>query len=81
MDLFTTRVDETMTWRALFGCLYMEGLVRSGLISAVLDVSTTEIADEVVGRGLHSFPFPLNLTLLCPCPLNLSSLRPPYKPN
>jgi hypothetical protein len=24
------------------------------------------------GRGLHSFPFPLNLSLLCPFPLNLS---------
>jgi len=23
-------------------------------------------------RGLHSFPFPLNLSLLCPFPLNLS---------
>jgi hypothetical protein len=22
------------------------------------------------GRGLHSFPFPLNLSLLCPFPLN-----------
>jgi hypothetical protein len=22
------------------------------------------------GRGLHSFPFPLNLSLLCPSPLN-----------
>ena len=25
-----------------------------------------------LGRGLHSFPFPLNLSLLCPSPLNLS---------
>ena len=33
------------------------------------------------GRGLHSFPFPLNLSLLCRCPLNLSSFRPPYHPN
>jgi len=24
------------------------------------------------GRGLHSFPFPLNLGLPCPFPLNLS---------
>jgi len=29
-----------------------------------------------VGRGLHSFPFPLNLSLPCPFPLNLSLLRP-----
>ena len=32
------------------------------------------------GRSLHSFPFPLNLRVLCPFPLNLSSLRPPYDP-
>jgi len=25
-------------------------------------------------RGLHSFPFPLNLSLLCPFPLNLLKL-------
>jgi len=33
------------------------------------------------GRGLHSFQFPLNLSLLCPIPLNLSLLCPPYRPN
>ena len=32
------------------------------------------------GRGLHSFPFPLNLSLLCPFPLNLSVLCPPHNP-
>jgi len=32
------------------------------------------------GRSLHSFPFPLNLSLLCPFPLNLSSLCPPCVP-
>ena len=32
------------------------------------------------GRGLHSFPFPLDLSLLCPFPLNLSPLRPPCNP-
>jgi hypothetical protein len=32
------------------------------------------------GRGLHSFPFPLNLSLLRPFPLNLSLLCPPYNP-
>ena len=26
----------------------------------------------VAGRGLHSFPFSLNLSLPCPFPLNLS---------
>jgi len=36
---------------------------------------------EVLGRGLHSFPFPLNLSLLCPFPLNLSLLCPAYDSN
>jgi hypothetical protein len=27
-----------------------------------------------IGRGLHSFPFPLNLSLLCPFPLDLSTI-------
>jgi len=35
----------------------------------------------VTGRGLHSFPLPLNLSPLCPFPLNLSLLRPPSNPN
>ena len=35
----------------------------------------------VRGRGSHSFPFPLNLSLLCPFPLNLNLLCPPYSPN
>ena len=26
------------------------------------------------GRGLHSFPFPHKLSLLCPFPLNLSPI-------
>jgi len=30
------------------------------------------------GRGLHPFPFPLNLSLLCPFPLKLSLI--PYNP-
>jgi hypothetical protein len=34
-----------------------------------------------MGKGLHSFPFPLNLSLLHPFPLNLSSLCPPKTPN
>jgi len=33
------------------------------------------------GTGLHSFPFPLNLSLRCPCPLNLSIHCPPYTPD
>jgi len=35
----------------------------------------------VAGRGLHSFPFPLNVSLLCPFPLDLSLLCPPHNPN
>ena len=33
------------------------------------------------GRGLHSSPFPLNLSLPCPFPLKLSLPCPPYNPN
>jgi len=33
------------------------------------------------GRALHSFPFPLNLSLPCPFPLNLSLLCPQHNPN
>ncbi len=32
----------------------MEKLVDSGLLSGVLDITTTEIADDVVGRCTHS---------------------------
>jgi hypothetical protein len=32
------------------------------------------------GRGLHSFPFPLILSLLCPFSLKLSPHCPPYHP-
>jgi hypothetical protein len=32
------------------------------------------------GRGLHSFPFPLNLSWRCPFPLNLSVHCPPHNP-
>jgi uncharacterized protein (UPF0261 family) len=34
----------------------MEGLVRSGLICACLDVTTTEVADEVVGGVMAGGP-------------------------
>jgi hypothetical protein len=34
-----------------------------------------------LGRGLHSFPFPLNLSLLCPFPLNLSLICPSHNSN
>jgi len=32
------------------------------------------------GRGLHSFPLPLNLSFPCPFPLNLSLHCPPCNP-
>jgi hypothetical protein len=35
---------------------------------------------SIWGRGLHSFPFPLKLSLLFPFPLNSSLLCPPYDP-
>jgi DnaJ-class molecular chaperone len=38
-------------------------------------------ADEAPGRGLHSHPFPLHFSLLCPFWLNFSLLCPPYDPN
>ena len=36
------------------------------------------VGSMLVGRALHSFPFPLNLSSPCPFPLNLSLFRPPY---
>jgi hypothetical protein len=43
--------------------------------------AASELKRWAVGRGLHSVPFPLNLSLLCPSPPNLSLLCPPYNPN
>ena len=34
-------------------------------------------SEEAHGKGLHSFPFPLNLSLRCPYPLTLSLPCPP----
>jgi hypothetical protein len=53
---------------------------RKGL-NAVLRLLIDPKSNRVAGRGLHSFPFPLNLSLPCPFPLNCSSLCPPYDPN
>ena len=36
------------------------------------DLVTDVRLEDVVGRGSHSFPFPLNLSLLYLFPLNLS---------
>ena len=41
---------------------------------------TPAFCKRLLGRGFHSFPFPLNLSLLCPFPLNLILLCPPYNP-
>ena len=38
------------------------------------------LGEKLAGRGLHSFPFPLNLSVLCPFPLNFSLHCPPYNP-
>jgi len=48
-----------------------------GFSPARLQLLLAVLAKFVLGRGLHSFPFPLNLSLPCPFPLNVSSLCPP----
>jgi hypothetical protein len=34
----------------------------------------------IVGRDLHSFLFPLNLSLFCPFPLNVNAFCPSFSP-
>ena len=46
-----------------------------------MDDSGTWSESDDSGRGLHSFPFPLNLSLLCQFPLNLRLPCPPCNPN
>ena len=44
---------------------------------AVIGVgATTVLTLAAAGRGSHSFLFPLNLSLLCPFPLNLIQINP-----
>ena len=50
--------------------------VTDNLASVDPDISSR----GTVGRGLHSFPLPLNFSLPRPFSLNLSSLCPPYNP-
>lgn len=50
----------------------MEQLVASGLISAVLDITTTEVADEVVGGMFPSGPQRFDKLLAARIPLVLS---------
>jgi uncharacterized protein (UPF0261 family) len=80
-----TRVRETLE-RSGFDCLVfhatgvggraMEHLVESGLITGVLDITTTEVADEVVGGvfpcGPHRFEKLLNAEI--PLVLSLGAL-------
>ena len=49
----------------------MEGLVRSGLIQGVLDVTTTEVADEIVGGILSAGPDRLDTLVESRIPLVL----------
>ena len=52
----------------------------STVVNRALGVSNSDsVAPDC--RGLHSFPFPLNLSLLCPSPLNLSLICPQYDPD
>lgn len=50
----------------------MEGLVRSGLIKGVLDITTTEVADEVVGGVLAAGPKRFDALIEASIPLVLS---------
>jgi hypothetical protein len=61
----------------------LANLARHGHHAAVLDAGGVEALVAVLraGRGLHSFPFPLNLSLPCPFPLNLSLICPSHNPN
>ncbi len=76
-----TAVRETLESRG-YDCLVfhatgtggraMEGLVRSGLIKGVLDITTTEIADEIVGGVFTAGPDRLDALIESRIPLVLS---------
>jgi hypothetical protein len=55
--------------------------VPRGTVARKKKSKAAVVRAEGGGRGLNSFPFPLNLSLLCPFPLNLSLLCPTYNPN
>jgi hypothetical protein len=64
----------------LMGSSYVQGAARSrGSNGGGASGNDGHLQDG--GRGLHTFPFPLNLSLPCPFQLNVSSLCPPYDPN
>jgi len=46
----------------------MEGLIRDGLIAGVLDITTTELADELVGGVLSAGPTRLTAAAQCGVP-------------
>jgi len=58
----------------------------AALVTAVVLAAVSLASDEsfyyehLQDRGLHSFPFTLNLSLLCAFPLNLSLLCPQHNP-
>lgn len=62
----------------------MEGLIRDGLVSAVLDVTTTELADELVGGVLSAGPDRLEIAgrlgipqVVAPGALDMANFGPP----
>ncbi|MEL6110145.1 MAG: Tm-1-like ATP-binding domain-containing protein [Planctomycetota bacterium] len=50
----------------------MEGLVRSGMITGVLDITTTEVADELLGGIFPGGPHRFEASIECRVPLVLS---------
>jgi hypothetical protein len=64
------------------GCTMQSHSVEAALGPHPLNkVPASQTLFSADGRGLHSFPFPLNLSLLCPVLLTLSLLCPPDKPS
>jgi len=47
---------------------------------ASADIIFAKVANGAKARGLYSFPFLINLSLLCPIPLNFSLLCTPCNP-
>ena len=43
-----------------------------GVLQLICSVVLGGLQTGGVGRGLHSFPYPLNLSFLCPFPLHLT---------
>jgi hypothetical protein len=65
--------EEAILEEAARGRRYVQGM----LVSAGTGGALLAGAAAFTGRGLQ----PLNVSLLCPFPLNLNSLRSPYNPN